>query len=138
MDSDLFPLIQTNTLFDLPLSQISTSTPSFNYSFAAVPNLIRKNENGDPIVGIGFNAGFFILKPDVGVFDKIWELAMTEGQPWNVWQDMEQGLLNEFFRSGGESPMQKLHWSWNVKDMPDEYIPEAKIVHARYFPQKWD
>jgi alpha-N-acetylglucosamine transferase len=134
MDSDLFPLLPTTSLFTLSLNQTSTTTPPFPYSFAAVPNLIRKNENGEPIIGIGFNAGFFILKPSLEVFSKIWELAMVEGQPWNIWQDMEQGLLNEFFKSSGDAPMYRLHWSWNVKDMPDEYIPEAKIVHARYGP----
>lgn len=73
-----------------------------------------------------------MLKPDVNVFDKLWERAMDPEQPWNYHKDMEQGLLNDFFATAGKAPMHHLHWSWNVKDMPDEYIPESKVVHARY------
>lgn len=132
MDSDLFPLINTEELFSINLSQQSTTNPPFNYSFAAVPNLVGKAPNGQLIIGNGFNAGFFVLQPDITIFDRIWERAMTEGHPWNLHKDMEQGLLNDFFATGGDAPMVTLHWSWNVKDMPDEFLPESKIVHARY------
>jgi len=131
MDSDLFPLINPDELFSMDINQQSTTDPPFNYSFAAAPNLVSRDVQGEELVGAGFNAGFFILDPDVLLFDRIWELAMIDGQPWNSNRDMEQGLLNEFFASRGKSPMYRLHWSWNLKDMNDEYLPEAKIVHAR-------
>src|SRR5579859_8007388 len=120
LDSDLFPLINTEELFDIDLHQHSTTEPSFDYSFAAVPNLVGKNEDGTLIIGVGFNAGFFVLKPDVAIFDRIWARANAPGLPWNMHRDMEQGLLNDFFATAGTSPMHRLHWSWNVKDMPDE------------------
>lgn len=132
MDSDLFPLINTEELFSIELNQQSTTNPSFNYSFAAVPNLVGKSPEGSLIIGGGFNAGFFVLKPDVTMFDRIWARAMAEGHPWNYHKDMEQGLLNDFFATTGDVPMRTLHWSWNVKDMSDEFLSEAKIVHARY------
>lgn len=75
-----------------------------------------------------------MLKPDILVFDKIWELGMVLGQPWNVHQDMEQGLLNEFFKSSGQVPMIRLDWFWNVKDMSDDWMVAAKVVHARWCP----
>jgi alpha-N-acetylglucosamine transferase len=131
MDSDIFPLINTEELFSIELNQVSTTNPPFSYSFAAAPNLVEKNKDGVFIIGVGFNAGLFILKPDVTVFDRLWARALTPGHPWNMHHDMEQGLLNDFFATAGEAPMHQLHWSWNVKDMPDEYISESKIVHAR-------
>jgi alpha-N-acetylglucosamine transferase len=132
MDSDLFPLVNTDELFAMDIRQTSSIDEPFEYSFAAAPNLLGKGEEGSINVGIGFNAGFFVLKPDNSIFYRIWELAMVPEQPWNVHQDMEQGLLNEFFRSSGKAPMVRLHWSWNVKDMPDEWMAEAKVVHARW------
>jgi len=134
MDSDLFPLVNTEELFEMDIRQTSLTDQPFQYSFAAAPNLVAKNENGY-IIGVGFNAGFFMLKPDSALFDRIWERAMDPGQPWNVHKDMEQGLLNDFFASGGKVPLYPLHWSWNVKDMQDNMIPESRVVHARYlFP----
>src|SRR5947207_15935673 len=65
MDSDLFPLINTEELFSIDLNQHSRTNLSFNYSFAAVPNLVGKSSDGSLNIGIGFNAGFFVLKPDV-------------------------------------------------------------------------
>ena len=132
MDSDLLPLVNTEGLFSMDIRQTSRTIEPFEYHFAASPNLLGRGEDGSINVGIGFNAGFFMLKPDLFVFDKIWELAMTPGQPWNVHKDMEQGLLNEFFKSSGVVPMSRLDWSWNVKDMPDEWMAAAKVVHARW------
>jgi alpha-N-acetylglucosamine transferase len=132
MDSDLFPLVNTEELFELDLDQHSTSTPSYNYSFAAVPNLVGKNEQGWPIIGNGFNAGFFVMKPDTSIFERLWERAMDPEQSWNYHRDVEQGLLNEFYATGGQAPMFRLDWTWNVKDMPDEYMEESKVVHARF------
>ena len=131
MDSDLFPLINTEELFQMEIQQTSSTEPPFDYSFAAAPNLVEKNGN-DYVVGIGFNAGFFMLKPSVEIFDKLWNRALDPEQPWNFHKDMEQGLLNDFFASGGQVPLFPLHWSWNVKDMQDDMIPESKVVHARY------
>lgn len=45
---------------------------------------------------------------------------------------MEQGLLNDFFATTGDVPMYALHWSWNLKDKPDEFLSKAKIMHSRY------
>lgn len=134
MDSDLFPLTNTEELFSMDIRQRSRTGDAFEYHFAASPNLLGRGEGGSINVGIGFNAGFFMLKPNVSVFDKIWELAMVPGQPWNVHKDMEQGLLNEFFKSSGPVPMIRLDWSWNVKDMSDEWMAAAKVVHARWRP----
>jgi len=134
MDSDLLPLTDTEDLFSIDIRQTSNTTEVFEYHFAASPNLLGKGEGGSINVGIGFNAGFFMLKPDIFVFDKIWELAMVPGQPWNIHQDMEQGLLNEFFKSSGQVPMIRLDWYWNVKDMSDDWMVAAKVVHARWSP----
>jgi alpha-N-acetylglucosamine transferase len=133
MDSDLFPIVNTEELFQLDLDQQSTTDPAFNYSFAAAPNLIDKDETR-LIIGSGFNAGFFILKPDQAMFDRIWARAMDPAQPWNMYRDMEQGLLNDIFATSGRSPMYRLEWTWNVKDKLDEYLEQSKIVHSRYFP----
>lgn len=133
MDSDLLPLANTEELFSMDIRQTSSTEVPFEYSFAASPNLLGKGEDGSINVGVGFNAGFFVLKPDTSLFDKIWELAMVPEQPWNLHRDMEQGLLNEVFKSSGQAPMVRLHWSWNVKDMPDEWMEAARVVHARWF-----
>jgi alpha-N-acetylglucosamine transferase len=132
MDSDMFPLANTEELFSMDICQKSNTDVRFEYCFAASPNLLGKGQEGSVNVGIGFNAGFFMLKPDSFIFDKIWQIAMVPEQPWNLHRDMEQGLLNEFFKSSGETPMVPLHWSWNVKDMSDEWMAEAKVVHARW------
>ena len=132
MDSDMFPLVNTEELFSMDICQKSNNDVPFEYCFAASPNLLGKGQEGSVNVGIGFNAGFFMLKPDSSIFDKIWQVAMVPEQPWNLHLDLEQGLLNEYFKSGGETPMVPLHWSWNVKDMPDEWMAEAKVVHARW------
>jgi alpha-N-acetylglucosamine transferase len=134
MDSDLFPLVNTEELFHLNLDQHSSQDPPFNYSFAATPNLVGKDERGQLIIGGGFNAGFFVLKPDQAMFDRIWARAMDPAQPWNMHKDMEQGLLNDIFATNGHSPMHRLEWTWNVKDMPDEFLERSKIVHSRYIP----
>jgi len=133
MDSDLFPLINTEELFHLDLDQHSSQDPPFNYSFAATPNLVGKNDKGQLIIGPGFNAGFFVLKPDQAMFDRIWARAMDPEQPWNMNKDMEQGLLNDIFVTSGHSPMYRLEWTWNVKDMPDEFLERSKIVHSRWW-----
>lgn len=131
VDSDMFPLANTEELFDLELDQQSTTDPPFSYSFAAVHNIIGKTEHF-PLTGGGFNAGFFVLKPDIDIFDRLWEMAMDPKQPWNGSKDMEQGLLVSFFDQGGPAPLHALEWFWNCKDMPDRYMDSAKIVHARY------
>ena len=133
MDSDLLPLTNTEELFSIPIEQTSLTNHSVNYSFAACPNLVAKRENGVEIIGNGFNAGFFILKPSLQIFDTIWQAAIDNQQEWNVHNDMEQGLLNWVFASGGQSPMFRLHWKWNVKDMPDELMSDARVVHARWW-----
>jgi alpha-N-acetylglucosamine transferase len=127
----MFPLVNTEELFDLELDQQSTTNPPFGYSFAAVHNIIGKTEHF-PVTGGGFNAGFFVLKPDIDMFDKLWEMAMDPEQPWNGSKDMEQGLLVSFFNQDGHSPLHALEWFWNCKDMPDQYMDSAKIVHARH------
>lgn len=136
MDSDALPLANTEELFSIELNQQSRTNPSYNYSFAAVPTLggkITDNE-GEIELGSGFNAGVFILKPDAAMFDRIWERAMAPGHPWSWNNDMEQGLLNDFFaaRNNGVWPFHKLEWYWNGKDLPDRYLPETKIAHSRY------
>ena len=52
--------------------------------------------------------------------------------PWNKHNDMEQGLLSDFFTSTGHVPAHRLEWIWNAKDAPDVYLDRAKIVHSRY------
>jgi alpha-N-acetylglucosamine transferase len=128
LDSDALPLVNTEELFQLELNQHSTTNPPFNYSFAAVNTL--QNINGQPVLGGGFNAGIFIMKPDQDIFERLWTTAMDPGQPWNVHKDMEQGLLNGFFRTVGG--WYRLDWIWNAKDMPDSYFERSKIVHSRY------
>lgn len=117
----------------MDIDQESHTSPPFLYSFAAVPNLVEKRPDGVYVIGQGFNAGFFVLEPDVSLFNRIWDLAMAPGAPWNTFNDMEQGLLNDFFASGGNVPMHTLHWSWNVKDLGDEIFDEAKVVHSRWW-----
>jgi hypothetical protein len=131
MDSDLFPLVNTEELFSMDILQKSKTRPPFDYSFAAAPNLVVRNEEGQDIIGGGFNAGFFVLRPDESIFNRIWDRALDPGQPWNYHRDMEQGLLNDFFATDSDAPMYRMHWSWNVKDMPDSLMSESKIVHAR-------
>jgi alpha-N-acetylglucosamine transferase len=133
VDSDMFPLANTEELFDLDLDQQSTTYPPYKYSFAAVHNLVGQAEH-HPITGGGFNAGFFVLKPDIAMFDRLWKVAMDPKQPWNDSKDMEQGLLVSFFDPNGPSPLHELEWFWNCKDMPDKYMGSAKMVHARYTP----
>jgi alpha-N-acetylglucosamine transferase len=128
LDSDALPLVNTEELFQLELNQHSTTNPPFNYSFAAVNTL--QNINGQPVLGGGFNAGIFVMKPDQDMFERLWTTAMDPGQPWNVHKDMEQGLLNGFFRTVGG--WYRLDWIWNAKDMPDSYFERSKIVHSRY------
>ena len=70
----MLPLANTEELFDLDLNQQSTTNPPFNYTFAAVPTIAWNKE--PPRVGGGFNAGFLVLKPDRGIFDRLWEGAM--------------------------------------------------------------
>lgn len=133
MDSDLLPLTNTEELFSMDIEQSSLSIPSINYSFAASPNLVAKRQDGVETIGNGFNAGFFMLKPSLQMFDRIWKAAIDRQKEWNVHNDMEQGLLNWMFASGGEYPMFRLHWKWNVKDMPDELMRDASVVHARWW-----
>jgi alpha-N-acetylglucosamine transferase len=135
MDSDMLPLVNTEELFDLDLERQSTTNPPFNYTYAAVPT-ITWNKNGDePKYGGGNNAGFLVLKPDQALFDRLWETAMDPLMPWNGHQDMEQGLLSNFFTQSGHVPAHRLEWIWNAKDMPQIYLDRAKIVHSRYSPR---
>jgi len=54
MDSDLFPLINTEELFSMDIRQKSTTKPPFDYSFAAAPNLV-----GVPRIIASASASFF-------------------------------------------------------------------------------
>jgi alpha-N-acetylglucosamine transferase len=132
LDSDMLPMVNAEELFDLNLNQQSTTKPSFNYTFAAVPTLSGWNTKEAPRCGGGFNAGFLVLKPDRAVFDRIWEMAMDPKLGWNENYDMEQGLLNAFFAGKGHAPAHRLDWMWNAKGVPDVFLDRAKIVHSRY------
>lgn len=78
MDSDLLPLINTEELFSIELDRQSKTNPSFNYSFAAAQELLENSLKGRLTIGGGFNAGLFVLKPDLAMFDRIWARANTE------------------------------------------------------------
>jgi alpha-N-acetylglucosamine transferase len=133
MDSDLLPLVNTEELFYLDFERQSTTNPPFNYTYAAVPT-IEWDKNGKPgILGVGggTNGGFFVLKPDQAMFDRLWESATDPLMPWNEHHDMEQGLLAHFFLRTGHAPAHRLEWMWNAKDMPETYLDGAKTVHSR-------
>jgi alpha-N-acetylglucosamine transferase len=130
MDSDLLPLVNLEELFDLDFERESTTNPPFNYTYAAVPTIAWYKPRVMRI-GVRHNAGFFVMKPDQAIFDRLWESAMDPLMPWNVHRDMEQGLFNHFFSQSGHMPAHRLQWMWNAKDMPETFLDQAKIVHSR-------
>ncbi|KAH8916235.1 glycosyltransferase family 8 protein [Atractiella rhizophila] len=95
LDADTLPLRPLSHLF------LSSSIPD-NVPFSACP------DSGWPDC---FNSGFFVFKPD----EPTWRGLMRLKEERGSWDGGDQGILNEYFREGGEGgPWNRLSFGYNV------------------------
>jgi alpha-N-acetylglucosamine transferase len=90
--------------------------------------------HGGGLKGYGyFNAGFFIVKPDLAAYEYYTSLLDIEGSFETTY--MEQSLLNFAHRWDGPMPWQEIAYSWNLR-CPNENDFEKGLVsmcvHSRY------
>ena len=82
--------------------------------------------HGGGLKGYGyFNAGFFILKPDLAVYDYYTSLLDIPGSFETTY--MEQNLLNFAHRWDGPMPWKEISYSWNLR-CPNENDFEKGLV----------
>jgi alpha-N-acetylglucosamine transferase len=115
-----------------------------NYSFAGVPELKREHHfppndtNGDYYNSNYLNAGFFVLKPSLKMFDYYMSLLNTVNKFDPKFP--EQNLLNYAHRRDGNMPWLQLNSTWNIHyPTKNDLDAGAQSLHEKWWsPEQKD
>ncbi|KAF2497998.1 nucleotide-diphospho-sugar transferase [Lophium mytilinum] len=105
------------------------------YVFAARPEVGNYGHDNPPNEGDYLNSGFFVLKPDMQMFEYFEELMLPKHEGLFRTVFPEQDMLNYVFRREGKMPWGSLWQGWN-RNFPNE--DDFRYGVHSYHDKFWD